>query len=77
MIRDYRSRLFWRNGAPLSELWPLLAYLFLFIIVGGLGGAGAPPVTSIAIDHPFLFVIRDITSGAILFTAQVADPTAS
>jgi serine protease inhibitor len=46
-------------------------------VVGGLGGAGAPPVTSIAIDHPFLFVIRDITSGAILFTAQVADPTAS
>ena len=47
-------------------------------VVGGLGGGGPePPVTLIAIDHPFLFVIRDTTSGAILFTAQVADPTAS
>jgi serpin B len=48
-------------------------------VVGGLGGAGGPepPVTFIAIDHPFLFVIRDTTSDAILFTAQVADPTAS
>ncbi len=46
-------------------------------VVIGLGGGGAPPVTLIAIDHPFLFVIRDTTSGAILFTAQVADPTAS
>jgi len=46
-------------------------------IVSGLGAGGAPPYTLIAIDHPFLFVIRDTTSGAILFTAQVADPTAS
>lgn len=48
-------------------------------VIGGEGGAGPPPppVTFIAIDHPFLFVIRDTTSGAILFTAQVADPTAS
>jgi hypothetical protein len=32
MIRDYLGRLFWRRGAPWSELWPLLAYLFSFII---------------------------------------------
>jgi hypothetical protein len=29
MIRDYLGRLFWRGGAPWSELWPLLAYLLL------------------------------------------------
>jgi serpin B len=46
-------------------------------VVIGLGAGGAPPYTLIAIDHPFLFVIRDTTSGAILFTAQVADPSAS
>ncbi len=46
-------------------------------VVIGLGGGGAPPYTLIAIDHPFLFVIRDTTSGAILFTAQVDDPTAT
>jgi len=46
-------------------------------VVIGLGAGGAPPYTQIAIDHPFLFIIRDTTSGAILFTAQVADPTKS
>lgn len=47
-------------------------------IVGGLGGAGGPvQITHVVIDHPFLFIIRDLTSGAIIFTAQVNDPTAS
>ena len=46
--------------------------------VGGLGGGGPlPPITNIVIDHPFLFVIRDTLTGAIVFTAQVVDPTAS
>ena len=31
----------------------------------------------VVIDHPFLFVIRDLTSGSIIFTAQVTDPTVS
>ena len=34
-------------------------------------------ITHVVIDHPFLFIIRDLTSGAIIFTAQVNDPTAS
>lgn len=47
-------------------------------IVGGLGGGGPlPPITYVTIDHPFLFVIRDTVTGAIVFTAQVVDPTAS
>jgi serpin B len=47
-------------------------------VVGGLGGGGPePPITYITIDHPFLFIIRDTTSGAIVFTAQVTDPTAT
>jgi serpin B len=32
------------------------------------------PVVAVHIDHPFLFVIRDQTSGAILFTAAVNSP---
>ncbi len=41
--------------------------------------AGSAPLLQlrVVIDHPFLFVIRDLSSGAILFTAQVTDPTAS
>jgi serpin B len=36
----------------------------------------APLVSvNLVIDHPFLFLIRDVNSGAILFTAQVTDPT--
>jgi serine protease inhibitor len=31
----------------------------------------------VTLDHPFLFVIRDTITGAIVFTAQVVDPTAS
>ena len=47
-------------------------------IVGGMGGGGPlPPITYVTINHPFLFVIRDTVTGAIVFTAQVVDPTAS
>ena len=46
-------------------------------LIGGLGGAGPSHVTQVTFDHPFLFLIRDLTSGAIIFSAQVADPTAS
>ncbi|MDQ6847623.1 MAG: serpin family protein [Candidatus Dormibacteraeota bacterium] len=46
-------------------------------LIGGMGGAGPPPnITVVTFDHPFLFLIRDRTSGAIIFSAQVADPTA-
>jgi serpin B len=45
--------------------------------VTGIGVAGAgnmdPPL--ITLDHPFLFLIRDTTTGAILFAAQVENPT--
>jgi serpin B len=47
-------------------------------IIGGLGGGGpVPTITNIVINHPFLFVIRDTVTDAIVFTAQVVDPTAA
>ena len=35
-----------------------------------------PEPVSFVADHPFVFLIRDVKSGAILFVGRVADPTA-
>jgi serpin B len=35
------------------------------------------PLDPIVLDHPFLFLIRDSTTGTILFATEVNDPTAS
>lgn len=37
--------------------------------------APAGPVTRLVLDHPFLALIRDQATGAILFMARVADPS--
>jgi serpin B len=37
--------------------------------------AGAPVIPEFKADHPFLFVIRDKKSGAVLFMGRVSDPT--
>jgi serpin B len=37
----------------------------------------APPPLSVVVDRPFLFLVRDVSTGAVLFEAAVADPAKS
>ena len=42
----------------------------------GVGTSARPESITLTIDHPFLFLIRDTHTGAILFEAQVENPAA-
>ncbi len=48
---------------------------------GVVGGATAPAPgprpLAVTLDHPFLLLLRDTATGAVLFTVQVADPSVS
>lgn len=44
-------------------------------IAVGMSAVAEPPRT-LTFDHPFLFLIRDTTTGAILFASQITDPSA-
>ncbi len=47
--------------------------------VGMSTGGGPSPLKTITLrlDHPFLFVLRDVATGAVLFMGRVVDPSAT
>jgi len=45
------------------------------VIAAGSAGPEPPPV-EVTIDRPFIFLIRDIETGAVLFVGRVLDPSA-
>jgi serpin B len=45
------------------------------VVAVGSGAPAAPPV-SLVVDRPFIFFIRDVATGAVVFMGRVADPSA-
>ena len=36
---------------------------------------GRPPSVNVSVDRPFLFLIQDLETGAVLFVGRVLDPS--
>lgn len=49
------------------------------VVMGTTGGCGSGDplkVITLRLNRPFMFVLRDVETGAVLFMGRVADPSA-
>ena len=44
------------------------------VVIGDTSGPGSSPI-ELRVDRPFLFVLRDVPTGAVVFMGRVADPS--
>jgi serpin B len=51
------------------------ATAILFDTTGGCGPAQADKTITLRLNRPFLFVLRDVETGAVLFLGRVLDPS--
>ncbi len=42
---------------------------------GGCGASGPDKVITLRLDRPFLYLVRDLETGAVLFMGHVTDPS--
>lgn len=71
----YISNAFHKAFIEIDEKGTEAAAATAVVMAEGAGMPAAPPV-SFHVDRPFLFVLRDRVSGAVLFMGRVEDPTA-
>lgn len=64
-----------RTMIEVGELGTEAAAATAVVMAPGAGAAPAEPPIEFVVDRPFVFVIGDKKSGAVLFTGLVADPT--
>jgi serpin B len=80
MPRDYLyiSEVFHRTWLALDESGTEAAAATAVVMARAAAAVGKrPEPLDVRVDRPFLFALRDVPTGAILFLGQVADPSAS
>jgi serpin B len=70
------SRVFHKAFVKVDEKGTEAAAATAWLAMPGMSAAPAPPPREFRADHPFLFLLRDTRSGAILFMGRVSDPSA-
>ncbi len=70
------SNVFHKAYVSVSETGTEAAAATAVVVEGTTSARVVPPTPVIVtIDHPFVFMIRDVQTGAILFLGRITDPT--
>ena len=73
--RLFISKVFHKAFVKLDEKGTEAAAATAVVMARAGGAAPSQPPAEFKADHPFLFFLRDVKSGAILFMGRVSDPS--